>query len=113
MQQRLIVYGKYKRGRINFRLSHVGDIEFLLLPYRRLDERPLRVPRRLCRADPRGRPYFWMTGGGAPTGELGPEIDQAAIADGYVTLTPLEFDLTSTARLGALAAWPLRLPSAE
>jgi 5'-nucleotidase len=65
------------------------------------------------RADPRGRPYFWMIGGDVPTGELGPEIDQAAIAEGYVTLTPLQFDLTNSAQLGDLTAWPLRLPQPE
>jgi 5'-nucleotidase len=62
------------------------------------------------RADPRGRPYFWMTGGFVPTGELHPDIDQVALAQGYVTLTPLKFDLTDAARLGKLAGWDLKLP---
>ena len=67
----------------------------------------------LRRSDPRGRPYFWITGGLVPTGRLDPQVDQFALADGYVTLTPLQFDLTASARLPELAAWPLRLPEAE
>ncbi len=64
----------------------------------------------LRRSDPRGRPYFWITGGLVPTGRRDTQVDQFALADGYVTLTPLQFDLTDSARLPALAAWPLRLP---
>jgi 5'-nucleotidase len=64
----------------------------------------------LRREDPRGRPYFWITGGFVPTGRLDPEVDQFALLDGYVTLTPLQFNLTDSARLPDLAAWSLRLP---
>src|SRR5215212_7229921 len=56
------------------------------------------------RSDPRGFPYFWF--GLAPTVETpGHSTDLEAIADGYVTVTPLHLDLTyepSMANLGAL-----------
>ncbi|HOI54570.1 MAG TPA: 5'/3'-nucleotidase SurE [Phycisphaerae bacterium] len=61
------------------------------------------------RADPRGRPYFWITGGEVPAGPADPESDQVSLADGYVTVTPLQFDLTDVARLKAVAAWNLSL----
>ena len=45
------------------------------------------------RNDPRGFPYFWF--GLAPTVETpGHSTDLEAIADGYVTVTPLHLDLT-------------------
>lgn len=45
------------------------------------------------RNDPRGFPYFWF--GLAPTVETpGHKTDLEAIADGYVTVTPLHLDLT-------------------
>ena len=45
------------------------------------------------RTDPRGFPYFWF--GLAPTVETpGHKTDLEAIADGYVTVTPLHLDLT-------------------
>jgi len=62
------------------------------------------------REDPRGRPYFWMTGGCVPTGDLHPRIDQVALAEGYITITPLKFDLTDSARIDEVASWNLRLP---
>ena len=63
------------------------------------------------RTDPRGRPYFWITGGETPTAEADPESDQMALADGYVTLTPLQFDLTDRSRLKTVAGWGLVLGS--
>ena len=63
------------------------------------------------RTDPRGRPYFWITGGETPAAEPDPESDQMALADGYVTLTPLQFDLTDRGRLKTVAGWGLKLGS--
>jgi 5'-nucleotidase len=45
------------------------------------------------KADPRGRPYYWI-GGAAPTWEPGADTDFAAVEEGYVSLTPLLLDIT-------------------
>lgn len=45
------------------------------------------------RLDPRGRKYYWI-GGDQPTWEDDPESDYAAVAAGYVSITPLHLDLT-------------------
>jgi 5'-nucleotidase len=45
------------------------------------------------RVDPRGRPYFWI-GGEAPTGVNEEGTDVGALAAGYVSITPLQLDLT-------------------
>jgi 5'-nucleotidase len=48
--------------------------------------------------DPRGRTYYWL---GADYGcaEPHPDSDELALAEGYVTLTPLQFDLTHHTQL--------------
>jgi len=55
--------------------------------------------RRYCdlmerRLDPRGRPYFWVGGDGGPEYERRDGTDADAVADGFVSLTPLRMDLT-------------------
>jgi len=58
------------------------------------------------RRDPRGRTYYWMTGDQAPE-EAGVDSDVAALAQRYVTVTPLRFDLTDPARIDDLRQWGL------
>jgi len=45
------------------------------------------------RTDPRGRPYYWI-GGDAPTAVPDEGTDFGALAQGYVSITPLDLDLT-------------------
>ncbi len=45
------------------------------------------------RQDPRGRDYFWNNSI-FTLGETDDDTDVAALRDGYVTMTPLQFDLT-------------------
>ena len=51
--------------------------------------------------DPRGRTYYWL---GADYGcpDPHPDTDERALAEGYVTLTPLQFDLTHHMQLQRL-----------
>jgi len=56
------------------------------------------------RQDPRGRPYFWI-GGEAPTGIPEYGTDVGALAEGYVSITPLQLDLTAYPARGALNRW--------
>ncbi|MBL7161056.1 MAG: 5'/3'-nucleotidase SurE [Anaerolineales bacterium] len=46
------------------------------------------------REDPRGKPYYWI-GGEAPTGVRKDGTDFGALKAGYVSITPLQLDLTS------------------
>jgi 5'-nucleotidase len=66
----------------------------------------LRVYRDLLvvRTDPRGRPYYWI-GGDAPTGVPDEGTDFGALAEGYVSITPLHLDLTSYRVLEGLQRW--------
>jgi 5'-nucleotidase len=56
------------------------------------------------RTDPQGRKYYWLTGKYALTDE-GEDTDEAAIAAGYVSVSPMKHDLTDYRRLPELAAW--------
>jgi 5'-nucleotidase len=54
--------------------------------------------------DPRGRPVYWV-GPAGPGQDAGPGTDFDTVAGGYVSVTPLQVDLTRHAVLPALGAW--------
>lgn len=54
--------------------------------------------------DPRGRTIYWV-GGAGPQGDAGPGTDFHAVANGYVSVTPLQVDMTRHAALQGLDAW--------
>ncbi|MEW5868348.1 MAG: 5'/3'-nucleotidase SurE [Chloroflexota bacterium] len=56
------------------------------------------------RMDPRGRPYYWIAGD-APTGIPEDGSDVGALAEGYVSITPLQLDLTAYPALHLLRNW--------
>jgi len=54
-----------------------------------------------ARCDPRGHPYYWI-GGEHPTGVAEEGSDFGALAAGFVSITPLQLDLTCYHALDAL-----------
>jgi 5'-nucleotidase len=54
--------------------------------------------------DPRGRPVYWV-GPAGPEQDAGPGTDFETLARGYVSVTPLQVDLTRHAALPALGSW--------
>jgi len=56
------------------------------------------------RVDPRGRPYYWI-GGDFPTGVDEPGTDFGAVKNGYVSITPLQLDLTNYKAMDVLKKW--------
>jgi 5'-nucleotidase len=56
------------------------------------------------RIDPRGHPYYWI-GGDAPTGVNEEGTDVGALANGYVSITPLQLDLTHYKAMDVLKNW--------
>jgi len=54
--------------------------------------------------DPRGRAVYWI-GPAGPEQDAGPGTDFEAIAQGYVSVTPLQIDLTRHSALPALQHW--------
>ncbi len=60
------------------------------------------------RKDPRNRDYYWATGNPPPEhGEE--ETDLSALEKGYLTLTPLHFDMTERAQIDEMKPWNLRV----
>jgi 5'-nucleotidase len=58
--------------------------------------------------DPRGRKIFWI-GAPGPEQDAGPGTDFYAVNSGYVSITPLHFDLTHYKVLDELSNWVLPL----
>ena len=85
---------------LNINVPYLSDDEFKGFMVTR---QGLRVYRDALvrRQDPRGRPYYWI-GGDFPTGIPEDGTDVGALAAGYVSLTPLQLDLTARAALDPL-----------
>src|SRR5262245_15647550 len=61
------------------------------------------------RVDPRGRVYFW-SGPDFTCPDPHPDTDVTAMGEGYITITPLQFNLTHSAMLEQMKTWPWVLP---
>jgi len=64
------------------------------------------------RSDPRGQPYYWI-GGDTPTGVPEQGTDVGALAEGFVSVTPLQLDLTAYRALAHLNTWQWDEPALE
>ena len=58
----------------------------------------------VCTQNPRGEPIYWIGPAGAAK-EGGPGTDFHATAEGYVSVTPLQIDLTHRQQLDGVRAW--------
>jgi 5'-nucleotidase len=56
------------------------------------------------RTDPNGREYYWLGGDYSILTDQA-ETDRKAIKEGYVCITPLQFDLTDTSTLDLMQDW--------
>jgi 5'-nucleotidase len=60
------------------------------------------------RTDPRGRVYFWSNPG-FMSADPHPETDVSCLQDSFITVTPLQFNLTHAERLREMADWRWKL----
>lgn len=63
------------------------------------------------RLDPRGKPYYWI-GGPAPTGVEEEGTDIWAVAHNYISVTPIQLDLTAHGLIETVEKWDLELEDA-
>jgi 5'-nucleotidase len=61
------------------------------------------------RVDPRGRIYFWSKPD-FDCPEPHPDTDVTTLREGYITVTPLQFNLTQAVLLQQMEKWEWRLP---
>ena len=87
------------------------NINVPFLPYEEikgfmLTRQGLRIYRDVLekRLDPRGRPYYWI-GGEAPIGILENGTDYGALKAGFVSITPLQLDLTDMDAVNTMQDW--------
>lgn len=57
-----------------------------------------------ARTDPRNRPYYWVIGD-MPTGVPEPGTDVGALMDGYISVTPIQLDLTAHHLIDKIKQW--------
>jgi 5'-nucleotidase len=57
------------------------------------------------RLDPRGKPYYWSVGKLLPSQEKDPNIDIVAVEHNYVSITPVQFDLTNYKIIREISSW--------
>lgn len=62
----------------------------------------------IARKDPYGRDYYWI-GGEPPQGVMEEGTDVWAIANGYISVTPVHLDMTDYQTLERIRDWELRL----
>jgi 5'-nucleotidase len=85
---------------ININVPYMPDQQFKGV---QITRQGLRVYRDqlVRREDPRGKPYYWI-GGEAPTGIPNAGTDFGALQAGYVSITPLQLDLTASQEINGL-----------
>lgn len=64
------------------------------------------------RMDPRNRVYYWLTGS-VSFAENSPDADVQALSEGYISVTPIQHDLTHHGMLAELKRWGLETPTAQ
>jgi len=62
------------------------------------------------RTDPRGRDYFWTAGEPVNLDQDDPQTDVKAVSDGYISITPVHFDLTNYSIMDKLKSWSNNIP---
>jgi 5'-nucleotidase len=64
------------------------------------------------RTDPKGRTYYWATNDPPPPPGV-EESDLTALNQGFITLTPLHYDMTKRVELARMMDWKLEVPRAN
>jgi 5'-nucleotidase len=101
--QMLVAHALPKNILLNVNVPYLTETE---LKGYRISRQGLRIYRDelVRREDPRGRPYYWI-GGEAPTGVEEEGTDFGDLKAGYVSVTPLQLDLTAHALIKTIADW--------
>ncbi len=96
-------YGLAQHSLINVNVPYIPLAEIKGLRVTRLGLRVYhdKVDKRI---DPRGHPYYWIIGE-PPTGINERGTDIGALSEGFVSITPLQLDLTAYQLLSEMNSW--------
>jgi 5'-nucleotidase len=103
--ERVIDQGLSPRQLLNVNLPHRPWREIAGVAVTKLGSRVYRDTL-IRKVDPRGRDYYWI-GGEDPVWEPREGTDFVAIANGYISITPMRLDLTDEPAVELMQAWPL------
>lgn len=67
----------------------------------------------VCRKDPRGKDYFWLTGNFFNAEPDSTDTDEWALANGYASIVPIQVDLTNHRQVTELGAIFKNVPSID
>ncbi|MBI85851.1 MAG: 5'/3'-nucleotidase SurE [Planctomycetaceae bacterium] len=81
-------------------VERAGEVRVVPMGVMRYGEHFLR------RQDPKGRTYYWATTDPPPPTDT--PSDLAALEQGYITLTPMDYDMTKVSALHAMQQWQFR-----
>jgi len=59
------------------------------------------------RRDPANKEYYWLTGALQDNDE-GIEFDQTAVRNNYISITPMQYDLTDSTMVETMGKWGLQ-----
>jgi 5'-nucleotidase len=104
---RVLEHGLPARVLLNVNVPNLPRAEIRGIRVTRVGESRFEESYRLGE-DPRGQPYYWLAGS-LELRDEDPETDARALADGYVSITPLSLDLTAHAARQDLAGWRWRV----
>jgi 5'-nucleotidase len=105
--QNVLKRGLPRRQLLNVNVPHRAWDEVRGIKVTRLGSRVYRDTL-IRKVDPRGRDYFWI-GGEDAVWETRPDCDFAAVEEGFVSITPLQLDLTDEHALESLREWDFSL----
>ncbi len=83
-------------------ISHPTEVRVVPMSIMRYGEHYIK------RKDPRGRSYYWATGEPPPE-PTEQETDLTALKQGFVTLTPLQYDMTQRNMIAEMSDWNVSL----
>ncbi|HEX9017128.1 MAG TPA: 5'/3'-nucleotidase SurE [Chloroflexota bacterium] len=107
LASRVLSHGLDPDVLLNVNVPNVGRADIKGVAVTRLGKRIYR-DKLIERQDPFGRNYYWI-GGDEPGGNADEGTDIWALANGYISITPIQMDLTNYRLLDKLKAWDLSL----
>ena len=102
--QRVLRFGLPAQTLINVNVPGIPAAEVRGVRITRLGGRRYDIDEVIERADPYGRPYYWL-GSSHPIDENDPATDVGAVKHGYISVTPITLDMTNYNFLSHLHEW--------